>query len=150
MLSTKKILLALISIPIFLNATEYQLSTHILDINSGQPASNVKVELYNLDQNRQWVKISEKFTKKNGRIADFLPYEKTENRSFGVYKLKFYTKDYYISHKVDSFYPFVEVSFELLKDQKHYLIYLLPYLLLVTQLIGEVKIISLGNNDDLD
>ncbi|EIQ1824684.1 hydroxyisourate hydrolase, partial [Campylobacter coli] len=115
-----KILLALISIPIFLNATEYQLSTHILDINSGQPASNVKVELYNLDQNRQWVKISEKFTKKNGRIADFLPYEKTENRSFGVYKLKFYTKDYYISHKVDSFYPFVEVSFELLKDQKHY------------------------------
>ncbi|EEA8299763.1 hydroxyisourate hydrolase [Campylobacter coli] len=120
MLSTKKILLALISIPIFLNATEYQLSTHILDINSGQPASNVKVELYNLDQNRQWVKISEKFTKKNGRIADFLPYEKTENHSFGVYKLKFYTKDYYISHKVDSFYPFVEVSFELLKDQKHY------------------------------
>ncbi|EAJ2682794.1 hydroxyisourate hydrolase [Campylobacter coli] len=120
MLSTKKILLALISIPIFLNATEYQLSTHILDINSGQPASNVKVELYNLDQNRQWVKISEKFTKKNGRIADFLPYEKTENRSFGVYKLKFYTKDYYISHKVDSFYPFTEVSFELLKDQKHY------------------------------
>ncbi|EKT7751397.1 hydroxyisourate hydrolase [Campylobacter coli] len=120
MLSTKKILLAFISIPIFLNATEYQLSTHILDINSGQPASNVKVELYNLDQNRQWVKISEKFTKKNGRIADFLPYEKTENRSFGVYKLKFYTKDYYISHKVDSFYPFIEVSFELLKDQKHY------------------------------
>ncbi|ECO2416526.1 hydroxyisourate hydrolase [Campylobacter coli] len=120
MLSTKKILLALINILIFLNATEYQLSTHILDINSGQPASNVKVELYNLDQNRQWVKISEKFTKKNGRIADFLPYEKTENRSFGVYKLKFYTKDYYISHKVDSFYPFVEVSFELLKDQKHY------------------------------
>ncbi|EEP2007932.1 hydroxyisourate hydrolase [Campylobacter coli] len=120
MLSTKKILLALISIPIFLNATEYQLSTHILDINSGQSASNVKVELYNLDQNRQWVKISEKFTKKNGRIADFLPYEKTENRSFGVYKLKFYTKDYYISHKVDSFYPFIEVSFELLKDQKHY------------------------------
>ncbi|EAK8023471.1 hydroxyisourate hydrolase [Campylobacter coli] len=120
MLSTKKNLLALISIPIFLNATEYQLSTHILDINSGQPASNVKVELYNLDQNQQWVKISEKFTKKNGRIADFLPYEKTENRSFGVYKLKFYTKDYYISHKVDSFYPFVEVSFELLKDQKHY------------------------------
>ncbi|EAJ8139982.1 hydroxyisourate hydrolase [Campylobacter coli] len=120
MLSTKKILLALISIPIFLNATEYQLSTHILDINSGQPASNVKVELYNLDQNRQWVKISEKFTKKNSRIADFLPYEKTENRSFGVYKLKFYTKDYYISRKVDSFYPFVEVSFELLKDQKHY------------------------------
>ncbi|EKC9933647.1 hydroxyisourate hydrolase, partial [Campylobacter coli] len=119
-LSTKKILLALISIPIFLNATEYQLSTHILDINSGQPASNVKVELYNLDQNQQWVKISEKFTKKNGRIADFLPYEKTENRSFGVYKLKFYTRDYYISHKVDSFYPFVEVSFELLKDQKHY------------------------------
>lgn len=120
MLSMKKILLALISIPIFLNAAEYQLSTHILDINSGQPASNVKVELYSLNKNQQWIKISEKFTEKNGRISDLLPYEKTENRPFGIYKLKFYTKDYYMSRKVDSFYPFVEVSFELLKDQKHY------------------------------
>ncbi|HEB9310617.1 TPA: hydroxyisourate hydrolase [Campylobacter coli] len=120
MLSMKKILLALISIPIFLNAAEYQLSTHILDINSGQPASNVKVELYSLNKNQQWIKISEKFTEKNGRISDLLPYEKTENLPSGIYKLKFYTKDYYMSRKVDSFYPFVEVSFELLKDQKHY------------------------------
>ncbi|HHD0453713.1 TPA: hydroxyisourate hydrolase [Campylobacter coli] len=120
MFSIKKILLASISMPILLSATEYQLSTHILDITSGQPAPNVKVELFSLDKNQKWTKISEKFTENNGRVADLLPYEKAENRSSGIYKLKFYTKDYYILHKVDSFYPFVEVSFELSKDQKHY------------------------------
>ncbi len=31
-----------------------------------------------------------------------------------------FTKDYYTSHKINTFYPFVEVSFELSKDQKHY------------------------------
>ncbi|EDP6426360.1 hydroxyisourate hydrolase, partial [Campylobacter jejuni] len=102
------------------SATEYQLSTHVLDITSGQPAPKVKVELYKLEANQQWKKVSEEFTEENGRIGDLLPYEKAENRAFGIYKLKFFTKDYYTSHKINTFYPFVEVSFELSKDQKHY------------------------------
>lgn len=40
----------------FLSATEYQLSTHVLDITSGQPAPKVKVELYKLEANQQWKK----------------------------------------------------------------------------------------------
>ena len=44
----KKTLLILASVPMFLSATEYQLSTHVLDITSGQPAPKVKVELYKL------------------------------------------------------------------------------------------------------
>lgn len=64
-------------------------------------------------------KISEKFTKLNGRIEDLIPYEKSENRTFGIYRLKFYTKDYYRLHIINSFYPFIEVSFEILKEQKH-------------------------------
>ncbi|KQI63398.1 hydroxyisourate hydrolase, partial [Campylobacter jejuni CVM 41908] len=73
-----------------------------------------------LEANQQWKKVSEEFTEENGRIGDLLPYEKAENRAFGIYKLKFFTKDYYTSHKINTFYPFVEVSFELSKDQKHY------------------------------
>ncbi|ELV6764048.1 hydroxyisourate hydrolase [Campylobacter jejuni] len=120
MFSIKKTLLMLASVPMFLSATEYQLSTHVLDITSGQPAPKVKVELYKLEANQQWKKVSEEFTEENGRIGDLLPYEKAENRAFGIYKLKFFTKDYYASHKINTFYPFVEVSFELSRDQKHY------------------------------
>lgn len=48
----KKTLLILASVPMFLSATEYQLSTHVLDITSGQPAPKVKVELYKLEANK--------------------------------------------------------------------------------------------------
>lgn len=37
-------------------------------------------------------KVSEEFTEENGRIGDLLPYEKAENRAFGIYKLKFLQK----------------------------------------------------------
>lgn len=120
MFSIRKTLMVLASMPVLLSATEYQLSTHVLDITSGQPAPKVKVELYQLDKNQKWKKISKEFTEANGRIGDLLPYEKPENRTSGIYKLKFYTKDYYKSHKIDTFYPFVEVNFELSKEQKHY------------------------------
>lgn len=76
MFSIKKTLLILASVPMFLSATEYQLSTHVLDITSGQPAPKVKVELYKLEANQQWKKVSEEFTEENGRIGDLLPYEK--------------------------------------------------------------------------
>ncbi|MBZ7956041.1 hydroxyisourate hydrolase [Campylobacter molothri] len=121
MFSVKKIIAFLvISAPLLLSATQYQLSTHVLDIVSGKPAPKVKVELYKMEKNQKWKKIGEEFTKDDGRIGDFLPYNEPENRVNGIYKLKFYTKDYYISHKIDTFYPFIEVSFELSKDQKHY------------------------------
>ncbi|MGH2267681.1 hydroxyisourate hydrolase [Campylobacter taeniopygiae] len=130
MFLVKKIVAFLIiSAPLFLNATQYQLSTHILDIFLGKPAPKVKVELYKMEKNQKWKKIGEEFTKDDGRIGDFLPYNKLENRASGIYKLKFYTKDYYTSRKVDTFYPFIEVSFELSKNQKHYhvLITLSPF-----------------------
>ena len=55
------------------NAT-YQLSTHILDINRGVPASDVAIELYSL-QKGEWVKIDEGRTDNNGRIGNFLPLD---------------------------------------------------------------------------
>lgn len=120
MISIKKILLSLASLPIILSAAEYQLSTHILDISKGGNAKNVKVELYKLENNNQWTKIDEKYTGENGRITDFLPYTNTQNTASGVYKLKFYTKDYFDKENTKSFYPYIEVGFEASKDQKHY------------------------------
>lgn len=94
---------------------KFQLSTHILDISKGQGASNVLVQLEKLDA-KKWVAIDESKTDSNGRIKEFL---KMNNSNVGVYKLIFMVKPYFESQKLESFYPFVEVVFEI-KDNEHY------------------------------
>lgn len=94
---------------------KFQLSTHILDISKGQGASNVLVQLEKLD-GKKWVAIDESKTDSNGRIKEFL---KMKTSNVGVYKLIFMVKPYFESQKLESFYPFVEVVFEI-KDNEHY------------------------------
>ena len=94
---------------------KFQLSTHILDISKGQGASNVLVQLEKLD-GKKWVAIDESKTDSNGRIKEFL---KMKTSNVGVYKLIFIVKPYFESQKLESFYPFVEVVFEI-KDNEHY------------------------------
>lgn len=98
--------------------TKYQLSSHILDISNGLPAADVKISLYKQIQNCQWEKVSEKVTDENGRVSNFLPpVEGADN--IGVYKLTFHVEPYFQSQQLDTFYPFIEVVFEI-KDNKHY------------------------------
>jgi 5-hydroxyisourate hydrolase len=95
----------------------YQLSSHILDISSGAPASGVPVILEKYDETTKiWSYVDEKTTDKNGRITDFLNYKDTKN---GIYKLRFLVADYFKSKKTESFYPFIEVVFQI-KDANHY------------------------------
>lgn len=99
---------------------EFQLSSHILDITVGQPVDKVDVQLEKFDETtKQWVSLGKKQTDKNGRITDFLPYSKDLKSNYGKYKLIFLTEDYFKNKKVESFYPFIEVVFQI-KDDKHY------------------------------
>ena len=113
------ILILLIFFSAFIQAQEkYQLSSHILDISQGKPAPNVKIALSKQDKNQNWVLIDEKYTDNNGRIKDFLKEESNENNN-GVYKLTFYITTYFEKLKQKTFYPFIEVVFEI-KDNQHY------------------------------
>lgn len=95
----------------------YQLSSHILDVSTGMPAKGVPVQLEKLDEKTQlWKQVDEKITDENGRIKDFLA---TKNRNKGVYRLRFLVSDYFKSKKTESFYPFIEVVFQI-KDNDHY------------------------------
>ena len=95
----------------------YQLSSHILDISSGTAAIGVPVVLEKYDETTKiWSYVDEKITDKNGRITDFLNYKETKK---GIYKLRFLVADYFKSKKTDSFYPFIEVVFQI-KDANHY------------------------------
>ena len=113
------ILILLILFSAFIQAQEkYQLSSHILDISQGKPAPNVKIALSKQDKNQTWVLIDEKYTDNNGRIKDFLKEESDKNNN-GVYKLTFYITPYFEKLKQKTFYPFIEVVFEI-KDNQHY------------------------------
>lgn len=95
----------------------YQLSSHILDISKGMPASDVPIRLQKLDADKKtWSAVAEKVTDSNGRISDFLS---AESANEGIYKLTFLTAAYFKKQKIESFYPFIEVVFEI-KGSKHY------------------------------
>ncbi|WP_266202371.1 hydroxyisourate hydrolase [Pontibacter kalidii] len=101
----------------FPQAHTHQLSSHILDVSTGRPAAGVPVRLEKRDeQANRWFLVDEKTTDSNGRIQDFLDYKKTET---GVYKLTFLVADYFKQQKADTFYPFIEVVFQI-RDKAHY------------------------------
>jgi 5-hydroxyisourate hydrolase len=119
MKKTTLVILALIAMIqlTFAQETKFQLSSHILDITTGKPAKDVKITLSKKDKNDNWVIVDEKNTDINGRIKDFLKQDGSDNT--GIYKLTFYTSPYFKSLGQKSFYPFVEVVFELVGNE-HY------------------------------
>lgn len=106
------------TIQLFSQEKQYQLSSHILDINTGIPARDVKISLSKMNGDNSWTVIDEKTTDNNGRVKDFLLQDgQSDNR--GIYKLTFHTEPYFKSQDKESFYPFIEVVFEI-KDTSHY------------------------------
>lgn len=95
----------------------YHLSSHILDISKGQPASDVTIKLEKLKSSGDWEFIAENETDKDGRVKNFLPIGTKNN--IGIFKLTYFIKPYFENLELDSFYPFIEVVFEI-KDDQHY------------------------------
>ena len=102
----------------FAQETKYQLSSHILDVTRGEPAQSVKIGLSKQDQSGKWSVVEEKYTDKNGRITDFLKESEGVDHQ-GVYKLTYFVEPYFTKLNQPTFYPFIEVVFEI-KDGKHY------------------------------
>jgi 5-hydroxyisourate hydrolase len=117
----KKLLLSLMittfSTLLFAQNNSYQLSSHILDVSKGSPATGVTIQLekYN-EQTKNWVWVDKKITDSNGRITNFLP---TKNSNIGIFKLTYFTTEYFKRSNIESFYPFIEVVFQI-KDKQHY------------------------------
>ena len=88
----------------------YQLSSHILDINSGRPAAGVTIVLSKMNADKSWDVI--------GRVKDFLEQKDGESNK-GTYKLTFLTAPYFEAKSQESFYPFIDVVFSI-KDDNHY------------------------------
>lgn len=122
------------------------LSTHLLDINSGNPADGVKVELRytsSLEQAQQLkfdIFIAKGCTDINGRISGntmspWIICDKVEEKliygspKIGYYQLKFYIREYFIDRNQDTFWPIITVEFEVnqkdIDNNRHFHV---PYL----------------------
>ena len=109
--------LVLISTFAFAQSKDYQLSTHILDISKGLPASGVSIKLEKMNMTtKMWEAVDEKTTDASGRIPNFLKNDKDNS---GIYKFTFMTKPYFQKNHEESFYPFIEVVFEI-KGKTHF------------------------------
>lgn len=117
-LFTTAILAILLSATAVAQEKTYQLSSHILDINLGQPAPGVLISLSRMNDDHSWSLIEERTTDSNGRVKDFLETTPGTTRT-GIYKLTYHVSPYFQAHNQSSFYPFIEVVFEI-KDSNHY------------------------------
>lgn len=93
-----------------------QITTHILDTSKGKPASDVTVVLYS-GTNDAWTEIGRGKTNGDGRVTDLLPKDSLLETS--IYKLRFETKDYFDKQQITTFYPFVEIVFDV-EFTEHY------------------------------
>jgi 5-hydroxyisourate hydrolase len=99
-----------------------RISTHILDLNLGQPAAAVLVHLEKRETPGHWHPLHSARTDPDGRCAQMLP---TDDLPPGIYRLVFDTANYFDEFGVHALYPVVEVTFEVREGESHFHIPLL-------------------------
>ena len=92
------------------------ITTHILDINLGQPAKNVMVTLYKIE-NEHAVQIAQSQTNDDGRIMDWMG---NAQREIGQYRISFDTDGYFNTQGIRCFYPSVSIDFNIENIDEHY------------------------------
>ena len=94
------------------------ITTHILDISTGKPASDVMISLEWKDPSLGWQKIGDGLTNIDGRNSTLVP----ANVQFtpGHYRLVFETGAYFAARGTDCFYPQVTVAFTVRDPSQHY------------------------------
>lgn len=90
-----------------------QLTTHILDTSRGLPAKGVLITLYSHENEL----IAKGITNDDGRISDLL--QKDQLLPKGLYKMIFETGAYFSGLNLKTFYPRVQIEFEI-TDNSHY------------------------------
>lgn len=100
-----------------------RVSTHVLDISLGKPASGVPVRLEHRGGAGEWTQISIGRTDDDGRCGQLLP----EGKEFGAgeYRITFRTEAYFRLQDVEGLYPQVEITFQVREGESHYHIPLL-------------------------
>jgi 5-hydroxyisourate hydrolase len=87
-----------------------RVSTHVLDIVLGKPATGVPVRLEQMEGSGNWLLLGSARTNQDGRCAQLL----RDDTMFpaGIYRLTFDVGSYFADAKITSLYPMIEVMFQ--------------------------------------
>lgn len=108
-----------------------KLTTHILDASKGQPGSDIKIELYRVEEGEKTTLINTVYTNSDGRTD--APVLEGKDYVPGKYQLVFHTGTYLRKQGVEllepAFLDDVVIRFGLAEGQEHYHVPLLisPY-----------------------
>jgi 5-hydroxyisourate hydrolase len=84
------------------------ISTHVLDLGSGRPASGLRVTLDIEHEAGRWQRIGEGTTDADGRLAALGNARELAQR---ILRLRFETGAYFSREERPVFYPFVDIAF---------------------------------------
>lgn len=100
-------------------------STHVLDLVTGRPAAGVGVSLERRDGER-FVPVAAGATDDDGRIRDLVA---KGAGVAGVHRIRFETGAWFAARATPTFYPWVELAFEVVDPDAHHHVPLLlgPY-----------------------
>ncbi len=93
------------------------ITTHVLDISTGKPATGVLVLLEVEEVGTGWKQLARSATDAGGRVNDLIA-----NGSLveGTYRLTFDTRAYFNDQSVRSFYPEVSIIFSVYESTDHF------------------------------
>jgi 5-hydroxyisourate hydrolase len=93
------------------------ITTHILDLASGKPASGVRVALARVESGSRSM-VGSGVTDADGRLRDLVP--SAGKLDAGVFELTFETGQYFRARGVEAFHPRVLVIVEITDAAQHY------------------------------
>jgi 5-hydroxyisourate hydrolase len=104
-----------------------RISTHVLDLARGRPATDVPVRLERRELLGDWMQLGTSRTDGDGRCTQLLP--ENESLPAGLYRLVFDIGSYHRSREIEGFYPVVELTFHVREgdSQFHIPLLLSPY-----------------------
>lgn len=94
------------------------ITTHVLDTAQGRPARGIAVRLSQRDANGAWQELANGTSDDDGRLMNLLAAN-FQLRA-GIYQLTFETESYFRQLGATSFYPFVNIVFEITRPEQHY------------------------------
>ena len=102
------------------------ITTHILDVARGRPASGVPIVLDVLDASGAWREVGSGATDDDGRLRTLLAPSALAQ---AAYRIRFDTGAYFKAHGTEGFYPEVSVVFVVRDATAHHHVPLLlsPY-----------------------
>jgi 5-hydroxyisourate hydrolase len=92
------------------------ITTHVLDVARGRPASGMTVVLERQSGAEAWAEVGRGVTDGDGRIPPLAALPSPP----GVYRLTFDTGAYFRAQRTSGFYPKVAVVFEVGEGEEHH------------------------------